>query len=66
MPVERVKEFQTSLMDFLSTRKDKLLADIGKERALSDSLKAGLKAALDEFGQIWNGAAVKVSYAQSS
>ncbi|HTP33409.1 MAG TPA: F0F1 ATP synthase subunit alpha [Candidatus Acidoferrales bacterium] len=52
-PVERVKEFQNKLTDFLTTRKSDLLARIGKEKAISDSLKADLKAASDEFAQTW-------------
>src|SRR5215510_8302600 len=35
-PVERVKEFQTKLTDFLTTQKAELLARIGKEKALSE------------------------------
>jgi F-type H+-transporting ATPase subunit alpha len=57
VPLERIKEFQTKLMDFLTTRKADLLARIGKERALSDALKADLKTAIDEFGQTWKAAA---------
>ena len=53
VPVERVKEFQTKLTDFLTTRKGELLARIGKEKALSDTVKSGLKAAADEFAQTW-------------
>src|SRR5215469_12783321 len=53
VPLERIKEFQTQLMDFLTTRKVDLLARIGKEKGLSDALKADLKTAIDEFGQTW-------------
>jgi F-type H+-transporting ATPase subunit alpha len=53
VPVERVKEFQNKLTDFLTTRKVELLAMIGKEKALSDTLKAELKAAVDEFRPTW-------------
>src|SRR5215467_3809752 len=53
VPVERVKEFQTQLMDFLTTRKANLLAKIEKEQVLSDMLKADLKTGIDEFGQTW-------------
>jgi F-type H+-transporting ATPase subunit alpha len=53
VPVERVKDFQNKLMDFLTTRKGELLARIGKEKAVSDALKAELKAASDEFAQTW-------------
>jgi F-type H+-transporting ATPase subunit alpha len=47
--VERIKEFQTKAVDFLTTRKPQLLAKILKERALSDALIADLKSAADEF-----------------
>jgi len=53
VPVERVKEFQTQLMDFLTTRKANLLAKIEKEQVLSDMLKADLKTGIDEFGHTW-------------
>ncbi len=49
VPVERVKEFQVKLADFLTSRKIELLAKIGKEKVLSDALTADLKAAAEEF-----------------
>src|SRR5262249_40195008 len=58
-PVEQVKEFQTKLTDFLTTRKAELLARIGKEKALSDAVKAELKAAVDEFAPAWKGTATR-------
>src|ERR1044071_8293429 len=51
VPVERVKELQITLMEFLTTRKPALLARIGSEKSLSDELKAELKTAIDEFEQ---------------
>jgi F-type H+/Na+-transporting ATPase subunit alpha len=57
VPVERVKEFQTKLTDFLTTRKTELLARIGKEKAVSDALKVELKAAVEEFELSWKGTA---------
>jgi len=53
VPVERVKQFQNSLTEYLTTRKAALLARIGKEKAISDTLKAELTAAADEFKQTW-------------
>jgi F-type H+-transporting ATPase subunit alpha len=53
VPVERVKEFQGKLTDFLTTRKTELLGRIEKEKALSEALQADLKTATDEFGQTW-------------
>ena len=49
VPVERVKEFQTKLTEFLTTRKTELLTKILKEKTLSDALIAELKAAAEEF-----------------
>ena len=51
VPVERVKEFQNKLAEFLTSRKAELLAKIGKEKALSDALTAELKATAEEFKQ---------------
>jgi F-type H+-transporting ATPase subunit alpha len=53
VPVERVKEFQTKLTEFLTTRKVELLAKIEKEKTLSDALNAELKSVADEFKQTW-------------
>ena len=53
VPVERVKEFQTKFTEFLTTRKVDLLAEIDKEKALSDALTAELKTVADEFKQTW-------------
>ncbi len=59
VPVERVKEFQAKLTDFLITRRTDLLAQIEKEKTLSDSLQANLKAAIDEFSQTWQASNAK-------
>jgi F-type H+-transporting ATPase subunit alpha len=59
VPVERVKEFQNTLTDFLTTRKSGLLGTIAKERTLSDPLKAELKAAVDEFAPTWKGTSTR-------
>ncbi len=49
VPVERVKEFQNKLSEFLTTRKAELLAKILKEKVLNDALTAELKGAGEEF-----------------
>jgi F-type H+-transporting ATPase subunit alpha len=54
VPVERIKEFQARLTDFLSTRKAELLSQIARKKALTDELTADLKAAADQFKQTWN------------
>jgi F-type H+/Na+-transporting ATPase subunit alpha len=51
--VERIKEFQASWTDFLTTRKPDLLQRIGAEKALSNELTTELKAAADQFKQTW-------------
>ncbi len=51
VPVEKVKDFQTKLTDFLGTRKADLLLKIRNEKAISDALAAELKAAVAEFKQ---------------
>ena len=53
VPVERVKEFQTTLTEFVTTRKPELLLKIGKEKKLSEALTSELKAATDQFKETW-------------
>ena len=53
VPVARVKEFQNKLTEYFTTRKGQLLAKIGREKELSDVLKAELRAAAEEFKQTW-------------
>jgi len=49
VPVDRVKEFQTKLLDYLETRKETLLATIRDKKELDKDLEANLKSALEEF-----------------
>src|SRR5256886_12037158 len=53
VPVDRIKEFQTTLTEFLSTRKTELLRKIAQEKAMSAPLTAELKAAADQFKETW-------------
>ncbi len=53
VPVDKVKEFQNKLTEFLTTRKTELLSKIQKEKTLSDALTAELKTAATEFKQTW-------------
>ena len=53
VPVERIKEFQLKLQDYLQTRHDKLLAEIRDKKQLDEGLEGQLKATLDEFKQTW-------------
>jgi F-type H+-transporting ATPase subunit alpha len=51
--VEKVKDFQTKLTEFLSTRKQTLLDKVRKEGAINDALGAELKTAVGEFKQTY-------------
>src|SRR5213592_2568432 len=53
VPVERVKAFQSSFTDFLTTRHVEVLTTLKQEAALSDALKADLKTVADVFTQTW-------------
>ncbi|MDB6053873.1 MAG: atpA [Verrucomicrobiales bacterium] len=53
VPVEKVKDFQTKLSDFLKNRKTDLMTKIAKEKALNDTLTGELKAAVTEFKQTY-------------
>jgi F-type H+-transporting ATPase subunit alpha len=53
VPVDRIKEFQAKLTDFLSTRKAELLSKIAKEKTLSAALTAEIKAATEQFKETW-------------
>jgi F-type H+-transporting ATPase subunit alpha len=51
--VEKVKDFQAKLTDFLNTRKAEVLTRIRTEKAISDALAGELKAAVGEFKQTY-------------
>jgi F-type H+/Na+-transporting ATPase subunit alpha len=53
VPVERIKDFQARLTEFLTLRKAELLQKIAQEKVLSDALVAELKAVIDSFKQTW-------------
>ena len=53
VPVERVKEFQLKLQDWLQTRKEGLLRAIREKKELDKDLESQLKATLDEFKTTW-------------
>jgi F-type H+-transporting ATPase subunit alpha len=54
VPVEKVKDFQHRLLDYLTSRKADLMARIAKQKALDDALTADLKAAIAEFKQTYH------------
>ena len=51
--VDRIKDYQAGLMDFLGTRKADLLKQIIKQAALNDALTVELKTAADQFKGAW-------------
>ena len=53
VPVERVKEFQIKLQDYLQTRKESLLAAIRDKKQLDEELESQLKSALEDFKATW-------------
>src|ERR1043165_4143719 len=55
VPVERIKEYQNKLTEFLTLRKADLLHNIAAEKSLNDALTAELKLAADAFKQTWRG-----------
>src|SRR6201981_2019067 len=53
VPVERVKEYQFKLLDWVQTRKEALLRAIRGKKELDKDLESQLKAALDELKTKW-------------
>jgi len=53
VPVDRVKEFQLKLQDWLQTRKESLLRAVREKMQLDEELEGQLKAALEEFKAAW-------------
>jgi F-type H+/Na+-transporting ATPase subunit alpha len=53
VPVDRIKEFQSKLAEFLTTRKDELPQKIAREKELSPGLTTELKATAEQFNEAW-------------
>jgi len=51
--VDRIKEFQNKLTEYLTSRKADLVGRISKEKVLSDALSGELKTVVTEFKQTW-------------
>ncbi|HKI69665.1 MAG TPA: F0F1 ATP synthase subunit alpha, partial [Verrucomicrobiae bacterium] len=51
--VDKVKDFQARLTEFLTTRRTELLVKIRSEKVVSDAIAAELKAAVGEFKQTY-------------
>jgi F-type H+-transporting ATPase subunit alpha len=53
VPVDKVKDFQTKLVDFLSTRQGDLLAQIRDKAAISDDIAKKLKEVVGQFAETY-------------
>src|ERR1700743_2306327 len=53
VPVDKVKDFQTKLTDYLSTRQTDLLAKLREKGAIDDELSKALKAAIGQFAETY-------------
>jgi F-type H+/Na+-transporting ATPase subunit alpha len=51
--VDNIKDFQSKLTEYMTSRKTELMGRIAKEKALNDALTADLKAAVTEFKQTY-------------
>ncbi|HEY0549289.1 MAG TPA: F0F1 ATP synthase subunit alpha [Verrucomicrobiae bacterium] len=64
VPVEKIKDYQDKLTEFLTNRKAELLKKIRTEKAISDALAGELKTALTEFKQTFDVSKPKVEAAK--
>src|ERR1700736_3998769 len=53
IPVDRVKEFQLKLQDWLQTRKEGLLKAIREKGQIDQDLESQLKSAMEDFKATW-------------
>ena len=53
IPVDKVKDFQTKLSDFLTTRQDAILAQLREKGAFDDNITAQLKACVTQFAETY-------------
>jgi F-type H+-transporting ATPase subunit alpha len=51
--VDKIKDFQAKLTEYLTTRKSELMSKLQKEKAVSEALAGELKAAVTEFKQTY-------------
>jgi len=53
IPVDRIKDFQTKLVEVLTTRHEKVLAAIREKGAIDDAITADLKTAVGQFAETY-------------
>jgi F-type H+/Na+-transporting ATPase subunit alpha len=54
VPIDRIKDYQTRLTEYLTTSHSTVLERIGREKALTDGVTADLKRAVEQFAQMWS------------
>ena len=54
VPVDKVKDFQAKMEEFLTTRKEAVMAKIREQQALSDEIVDELKSAIEDFKSTYN------------
>jgi len=54
VPLDRIKDYQTRLTEYLTTSQSAVLDRIGREKALTDGVTADLKGAVEQFAQMWS------------
>ena len=54
MPADKIKDFQQQLVDYMTSRKQALMARIAREKALKEATASELKAAVTEFKQTYH------------
>jgi len=53
IPVDKIKDFQTKLVEVLTTRHEKVLAAIREKGAIDDAITADLKTAVGQFAETY-------------
>ncbi len=53
VPIDRVKEYQSRVTEYLTSSQPALLEAIAAQQAITEPLAASLKAVLDQFAQLW-------------
>jgi F-type H+-transporting ATPase subunit alpha len=54
VPADKIKDFQQQLVDYMTSRKQALMARIAREKALKEATANELKAAVTEFKQTYH------------
>ncbi|NCG28109.1 MAG: F0F1 ATP synthase subunit alpha, partial [Verrucomicrobiales bacterium] len=49
IPVDKVKDFQAKMEEYLTTRKESVMAKVREEQVLSDEIVDELKSAIEDF-----------------